>query len=439
MERMYKQMMSYDSLTGLLNMEMFKIEANKLIEWRPDNKFAIVYIEINDFERTKERSSEMADFMKKAAGVLHEETKKSGLAASIGNSSFALLLRNVPDEDLMIEKIEGCIGKMKKLWSTGICSQKLSLSTGLAIYPDSGQTIGELSRSAEIAVYSAKKTGQEMVAFSGKIQEEIIRNVQMARKLREGIDKEEFVLYYQPQFDLNTKEIAGMEALVRWIHPEEGIISPGLFIPVAEESRQIHALEKWIINRAMRQKKEFEEAGLNSFELSINLSSRTLECETAFEETERIFASHKVDFSKIVVEITETAAFSNLEMVIGRLNRLKKLGLKIALDDFGTGYSSLTHLNKLPIDIVKLDRSFVDLAPEGGKETVIIKNVISMAHELGYRVVAEGIESWKQLECLREFGCETGQGFLLYRPMPVEQVKEMLGIDKSMCFLYDNK
>lgn len=258
------------------------------------------------------------------------------------------------------------------------------------------------------------------------LKEDIIRKIQMENKLKKGIDNGEFRLYYQPQLRLNTEEIIGMEALTRWIHPDEGFISPAVFIPAAEETDQIYILEQWVLHKALRQKREWEEEGFGHIELSINLSGRTLESRSAFQEIEEIFSEHKVDYSKIVIEMTETALFSNMELVIEHLERLKERGIKIALDDFGTGYSSLTHLKKLPIDIIKLDKSFVGQAPEGGKETVIIKNIISMAHELEYRVIAEGIETYEQLDCLKKFTCETGQGFLFERPMPKDIIRELL-------------
>ncbi|MDF2472336.1 MAG: domain S-box/diguanylate cyclase domain [Anaerocolumna sp.] len=240
---------------------------------------------------------------------------------------------------------------------------------------------------------------------------------EIAKDIEKAIVKEEFTLYYQPQFDLKTGKITGMEALVRWIHPVRGMISPAIFIPFAEESKQIYALEKWIFRNALQQKAQWEKDGRRHLELAINISSKTLGSEAAFHEIEEIMLRYKVDYTSVVIEITETALLVDMELAAKRVHRLKKFGVKIALDDFGTGYSSLMHLKTLPIDIIKIDRSFVALVPEEEKDTIIIKNIVSFARDLKYRVVAEGIEKQEQLEFLREISCESGQGFLLCKPI----------------------
>lgn len=253
-----------------------------------------------------------------------------------------------------------------------------------------------------------------------------MERMQMKNKLIIGIKKEEFVLFYQPEYNLETNEITGVEALVRWISPEQGLISPEVFISAAEKSKQIFALERWIISKALQQKKKWEEEGLSDVELSINLSCKTLESESDFQSIEKIIALHKVDYSKIIIEITETVVITDVDLAMERLSRLRKFGIKIALDDFGTGYSSLAHLLKLPIDIIKIDRSFIKSIPIRNEETAITKNILSMAHELNYKVVAEGIETKEQLEYLKENSCESGQGFLLCVPLPSEELSKVL-------------
>jgi EAL domain-containing protein (putative c-di-GMP-specific phosphodiesterase class I) len=250
--------------------------------------------------------------------------------------------------------------------------------------------------------------------------------MKMINNLQYGIDEEQFLLYYQPQFKLNTGEIIGMEALVRWIHPVEGFISPAEFIPLAEETGQIYKLERWIITKALEQKKVWEEAGYQDLIMSINLSGKTLTSSMNFEELEQIITNSSVDFDKIVIEITETASISDVEIVINHLNRLKKKGIKVALDDFGTGYSSLNYLKKFPINIIKLDKSFIDAINENGIDTLLIKNILTLAHDLQFEVVAEGIETKEQLAYLRDHFCESGQGYLLSIPIPQEKMNELL-------------
>jgi EAL domain-containing protein (putative c-di-GMP-specific phosphodiesterase class I) len=248
----------------------------------------------------------------------------------------------------------------------------------------------------------------------------------MINKLQNGIEKEEFILFYQPEYNLITNEIIGVEALVRWPHPENGFIPPDIFIPIAERSKQIYTLERWIVNEALQQKQEWEENGLENIELSINLSSKTLESESNFQKIEEIICSYQVDFTKIIFEITETIILTQVDLAIERLNRLRAYGIKIALDDFGTGYSSFTHIRKLPIDIIKIDKSFIQSIPHGNEETIITHNILTLAHELNYRVVAEGIETQEQLDYLRSSSCERGQGYLLCKPLPGDKINEVL-------------
>lgn len=253
-----------------------------------------------------------------------------------------------------------------------------------------------------------------------KGQNKVINNIHM------GIVRDEFTLFYQPEYNLDTKNIIGVEALVRWISPKRGMIPPDVFIPLAEKTDIIYELERMIICKALEQKRIWEKEGLEHIELSINLSSKSIESEDDFRIIENIISSYKVDYSTIIFEITESVVITDFNMVMERLNRLKAHGIRLALDDFGTGYSSLVHLVKLPIDIIKIDRSFIKSIPYSNEETSITKNILAMAHDLNYRVVAEGIETNAQLEYLTQNSCEGGQGFLLCVPLPSEQVSQVI-------------
>jgi EAL domain-containing protein (putative c-di-GMP-specific phosphodiesterase class I) len=294
------------------------------------------------------------------------------------------------------------------------------MSIGVVSYPMDGEDSMILLKNADIAMYEAKREGKNRVHFyEEKISEDNMRHMKMINNLQFGIDEEQFVLYYQPQFNLKTGAIIGLEALVRWVHPKEGFISPDEFIPLAEDSGQIYKLERWIIENALNQKKILEMLGFHEIVMSINLSGKTLTSAINFLEIEQIFAVAQVDFDKIVIEITETASISDVDIVINHLNRLKKLGVKIALDDFGTGYSSLNYLKKFPINIIKLDKSFIDAILENGIDTLLIKNILNLAKDLEFEVV-------EQLEFLRDHLCGAGQGYLLSRPAPEEKIHELL-------------
>lgn len=238
-------------------------------------------------------------------------------------------------------------------------------------------------------------------------------------------------MFFQPEYNLDTNEIIGVEALVRWFSPGKGIIPPDIFIPLAEKTEIIYKLERIIIHKALKQKMIWEREGLENIELSINLSCKSLENNDSFQIIEDIISSYKVNYKTIIFEITETMIITNINLAIERLNRLRSYGIKIALDDFGTGYSSLVHLIKLPIDIIKIDKTFIKSIPYNNEETTITKNILAMAHDLHYKVVAEGIETKEQLEFLKQNFCERGQGFLLCVPLPSEMVTEVIRKERN--------
>ena len=438
-ESKYKRMALYDELTELPNKSMFKIEINKLIIQSIDkNKFAIAYIDIDNFKYINDTLGHTVGdkFIKNIGSILKDEIKIPNFTARIGADEFVIVFTEVLSIALLyenIEKVKKKINKkINKIWSIDSHHYNVSMSVGVAIYPDNGNDFTTLFKNADIAINTAKKDGKDRVQFYNEnIQDIILRKLEISNKIKLGMDNKEFTLYYQPQYNLNTCELVGFEALVRWLHPIEGFIPPMEFIPLAEESGQIYNLEQWIIQMALNQKKQWEDQGYNDLELSINLSVKTLSSEIYFRQLETLLSTYKVDYSKIILEITETAYISDIDLTVKKIKRLRNKGLKIALDDFGTGYSSLTYLKKLPIDYVKLDRSFINLIPQNDIDSLIIEKVISLAKGLKFGVIAEGIETNEQLEYLRKFNCDCGQGFLLSKPLPLEKVNELFKLQNK--------
>lgn len=429
-EENFRRIAFYDTLTELPNRIMFENEISKFINQKTEkNKFAIVYINIDNFKYINDTLGYQAgdEFLKYMGEKLNTEIKAPNLVARLNGDEFAIVFIGIQSDELLMEKVEEIKKSIGRIWSINNHQFFISMSIGVAIFPDDGNNIDELLKNADIAMHAAKRGGKNKTIFYKKdIQRNNIEHIQMANKLQSGIENEEFTLFYQPQFKLNTGEIVGMEALVRWVHPKEGFISPMEFIPVAEETGQIYNIERCIIKNALTQRKQWEEEGFSHIELSINLSGKTLTSDINFQELEILLSTFDVDYSKIIIEITETAIISNVDLVTQRLNRLKEKGFKIALDDFGTGYSSLTYLKRFPIDIIKLDRSFINLIPQNSIDNVIIKHILSLAHDLKYEVVAEGIETTEQLEYLKKHYCESGQGYLLSKPLPEENVSKLL-------------
>jgi diguanylate cyclase (GGDEF)-like protein len=429
-EAKYKHLVFYDELTDLPNKTMFKIRINKLIcKSMEKERFAILYIDIDNFKYINDTMghSEGDKLIKGISESLQDEIKEPNFIVRMGGDEFVIVFTEVLTDELLFRDIEGIKEKISKVWPIDNHVFNISVSGGVAIYPNNGSDLDELLKNADIARNAAKKEGKNKVIFyQENIHNSILRKLDISNKIKLGLDNNEFTLYYQPQYNLSTRELVGMEALIRWLHPIEGFIPPSEFIPIAEEFGLIYNLEHWIILTALNQKKQWEEQGYNDLEMSINLSGKTLASETYFTELESLLTTYKVDYSKIILEITETAYISDIDVVVRKLERLRNKGFKIALDDFGTGYSSLTYLKKLPINYIKLDKSFIDLIPQNNIDSLIIEKVISMASGLKYGVIAEGIETNEQLEYLQNNNCDSGQGFLLSKPLPIDDFNELI-------------
>lgn len=424
----------HDSLTGLPNRDMFSNEIECLIESKKLDKFAIVFIDIDNFKYVNDTMGHIIgdELLKYIAVKLTSYVTAPDLAARLGGDEFGLLIKNFGSEEILMKKLERLQKDLGNTWHSGIREFFISISVGAAIYPDDGRDGGALLKKSDIAMNVAKKEGKNKVLlYKENIHEDIMWHINMSNKLQKALDNKEFELYYQPQIELSSGRIVSLEALVRWNHPTEGFIPPSDFIPVAEETGQIYGLEQRIFRNALIQKQKWEQKGYRDITLSLNLSSKTLISNMNFRFIESILSEFHVDYTKFVVEITETAAISNVELAIERLNRLKSRGLKIALDDFGTGYSSITYLKQLPIDIIKLDKSYVKSVTDGRMDGSIIKFILSLARDLNLTVVAEGIETSKQLEYLKNINCSLGQGYFISIPQPAEAITEMLSNNTS--------
>lgn len=417
----------YDALTGLPNRFTFEQEVSRHIS-EGENDLMIAYMDIDNFKNINDSIGHQAGdvFLKYFASAILEQLEGESFVARLGGDEFAILYR-CDSKEQVNKKVENLLEHTNRIWSYDNRLFYISTSVGIVVYPEHGDNTSELLKNADIAMYASKREGRNRILFyKDELREENTRYADMANYLQQGIDQNQFYLVYQPQYKLWSKELIGVEALLRWEHPTEGFISPSQFIPVAERTGQIYRLERWVIRKALEQKMLWEQQGFNNLKVSINLSTKTLTSEINFDEWVQILTSYSVDFSQIVIEITETADILDMENVINRLYILKKIGIRVALDDFGTGYSSLNYLKKFPIDIIKLDRSFVNSITEDGVDTLLIKNILKLADDLKYEVIAEGIETNEQMQMLINYKCESGQGFLLSRPLLVDNMKHFL-------------
>ncbi|SEV85997.1 sensor domain-containing protein [[Clostridium] fimetarium] len=422
----------YDDLTGLQNRSFFVKEVKQLIEVK--SQFTLVHINIDNFSQINDTLNYASGdhFLQYVASMLSEFIKAPDKVARLSGDEFAILFYDMIDKDVIENRLKSLDEYIGPSWEVNHNEFFISASKGIAMFPKDGADSNAIFRNANIAMNKAKKQGKgRAVFYMEQILKENNENIKLSNQLQYAIKNNELVLYYQPQYELTSGKISGFEALVRWNHPQKGLIPPMKFIPMAEETGQIYELERWIIETALKRKLIFEKEGKKDLYISINLSSKSLSSELNFTELEHIFSNYDIDYSHIVIEITETAIISDMGFAVERLKRLRRLGMKIALDDFGTGYSSLIHLKDLPIDIVKLDRNFVSSIEERGKASVIIKALLYLALDLDYEVVAEGIETKEQLEYLKKYKCETGQGYLMSKPITIEEVQQLLLLDKD--------
>lgn len=420
----------YDELTSLPNRLLLENEMNSYMA--QNIPFTLAHLNFDNLRQINDSlGPAIADeFLKFIANKLSCTIQSPDVTARLGGDQFAVLFKK-PRSNEEIEKIIAlCIRNIGNSWEYKQSEFFISLRVGISSYPSDGLSSNTIFRNASIAMYKAKNDRKGRILFySDEILNENLEKIFLSNQLQYALKYQQLTLYYQPQFNISTGFITGMEALVRWIHPEKGFIPPDKFIPLAEETGQIYEIEKWIIETALKQKKQFEEEGNYDISISINLSSKSLSNETVFHGLVQLLDSYDVDYSHITIEITETAILSGINYAVQRLKTLRKMGIKIALDDFGTGYSSLIHLKDLPIDIIKLDQSFIKNIEETSKAAMIIKAILYLTLDLNYEVVAEGIETQEQLDYLRKHNCQTGQGFLISHPLPIEKFEAFMNID----------
>jgi EAL domain-containing protein (putative c-di-GMP-specific phosphodiesterase class I) len=299
----------------------------------------------------------------------------------------------------------------------------VTASIGIAAFPGDGDSAEALLSAADAAMYQAKQSGRNAYRFyTPEIAQRARARAQLAFELRRALERGEFELVYQPKYDLESGTPCGAEALLRWIHPARGVVAPAEFIPVLEDTGLIVQVGEWVIRRACEDLKGWIAAGREPLPVAVNLSARQFRQPDLHEKIERIVTSAGVDPRLIELEITESELMQDAEHAIRIMRALRDSGMRIAIDDFGTGYSSLAYLTRLPVKALKIDRSFVADAFSGQADRAIVRTIIEMAHQLGFTVVAEGVETDRQAAVLREFGCEQAQGFLFSRPVSAAEL-----------------
>jgi len=421
-----EQLAFFDPLTHLANRRMMTDcieEEVKNIE-RTGTECALLILDLDQFKRVNDSMGHDAGdlLLTLSAERLQSCVRKSDIVGRFGGDEFLILVRDVSGPDIPKHIAENILRVLRQPISIGTQQIIVTSSIGITIAPHDGKEVRTLIKNADLAMYRAKAEGRDGYQFfSEDMNKRIQEELEIERELRSAIELNQFVLYFQPQIDMATQQMVGVEALVRWIHPIKGLISPDRFIPVAEDTGLIVPLGKLLIEQACRAAKLLKESSQfpHLSRVSVNLSPRQFHDSGLLTSVREAVANIGIDASLLEFEITESVLMHNLVHGIETLKELKSLGVGLAIDDFGIGYSSLNYLKRFPIDTLKIDRSFVMDIPHDKSDMEIAAAVIAMAHKLELKVVAEGVETEDQLRFLQENHCDLCQGYLFGKPMPL--------------------
>jgi len=420
-----------DPLTGLPNQNFFKRRCERELEaaQRGKRKLAAMFLSVDRFKNIYETlGHEAADgLLCEVGGRLAACVREDDMLAYFGGDEFAFLLKHVNGaEDAL--KIAGRVREaLGPAFGLGGRELFVTASIGISICPDDGADGQTLLKNAAAALHRTRQEGGDNYQFyKAEMNAAALKRLALESDLRRALDREEFTVYYEPQAETEGGRVTGMEALVRWNHPELGLVSPAEFIPLAEDTGLIVPIGEWVLRAACRQARSWHAGGFANLGISVNLSPRQFEQPDLLETVARVLRETGLGGESLELELTESSLMKNAEEAAAVLCRLREMGVKISIDDFGSGYSSLNYLKRLPIDILKIDQSFVREMTTDPKDAAIVKTVITLAHNLNLKVKAEGVETEEQLALLRRLGCDEAQGYLFSRPLPAREFERFL-------------
>lgn len=424
----------HDELTTLPNRLYMMNYLHEVLEKDSGNtKFCILFIDVDNFKRINDSlGHDLGDELLKLVAVrLKTVFLEKGKVARVGGDEFIALLPEVTEERIIEKHAEHLNAIFKEPFFVASHELYLSVTVGITCYPDDGHDANTLLTRSDIAMYRAKEDKRSSwMRFDRCMLEQVTERLKLERLIREGLEQREFTPYYQPRFDVNTGEIVGAEALVRWVRSDGSIGNPADFIPVAEETGLIRELGEQVLLDSCKQMHAWHTEGYADLVLSVNISAVQF-TEDLYDTVSNAIKVSQIDPLKLELEITETIMMKNVEKTAQILRELAELGVKIVIDDFGTGYSSLYYLKMFPIDILKIDRMFIDGIPENENDGNIVSAILSMAKQMKLSVVAEGVETEEQLMFLQQHNCEEAQGYLLSKPKAAMDFAELLGCEKT--------
>jgi len=421
----------HDALTGLPNRMLLKdrLRHDLALAERNQTHLALLFVDLDNFKKINDSLGHAAGdaLLKEVAIRLQQCLRDTDTISRQGGDEFVVILGGLggPDDSLpvltkMIDRLQEPIVAEGKELST-------SVSIGISFYPEDGADFETLAKKADMAMYRAKEAGRNTYRFFDEAMDrEAMEHLLMRNGLRHALERQEFILYFQPQLNLRTGQVTGAEALLRWRHPELGLISPEIFIPVAEDSGLIVPISEWVLQQACTLATTWRHPHLPPLTVAVNLSAVHFKRASVEQAVIEALERSGLEPARLELELTESTLIQDVDQVSIAVRRLKRMGVKLSIDDFGTGYSSLSYLKKLDVHKLKIDRSFIrDLATDPD-DAAIVRAVIQMAHSLGLRTIAEGVETPDILTQLHSFGCDEAQGYHFARPMPADEFERYL-------------
>jgi diguanylate cyclase (GGDEF)-like protein/PAS domain S-box-containing protein len=432
----------HDVLTGLPNRSLLQDRLGQAVAYatRSGHPVWVMLIDLDRFKFVNDSMGHKAGdvLLMTVAARLRSSLRDTDTVARLSGDEFVVILSQHEDQPLSHDIVQRVMDSVAQPVMLGPKEFFVTCSIGVAAYPSDGTPPDSLIEHADIAMYRAKKLGRNNFQFyTPAMNEESLERVRIESALRNALERNEFVLHYQPQVDLQTGQIVGMEALIRWKHPELGMVPPNRFIGVAEDTGLIVPIGAWVMRTACAQNKAWQDAGLGRLRVAVNLSARQFSAAELLPGIEQVLLDTGLDPSCLELELTESLFMSDVTPAVELLHRMKSLGIQLSIDDFGTGYSSFSYLSRFPIDVLKIDRSFVNDITIDANDAAIVASIIALAHNLRLSVIAEGVETAEQLDYLRHQGCDEMQGYYFSRPLPAHEFEQLLRQRRSLAGMDD--
>ncbi|MCB2296075.1 EAL domain-containing protein [Clostridium algoriphilum] len=431
MEEKIKNLAYYDYLTGLPNRRLFNDRLNQCIldAVRNEKTLGVLFLDLDSFKRINDTMGHDKgdELLKMVAKRLTSIIREGDTVCRVGGDEFLILIRNLKNENYIEEVSKKILSIFKESFTINSDLLYITTSVGGAIYPVDGNDVETLVKNADIAMYRAKEKGKNKFQLcTAIIKDSLIEEMRLTNSLYRALERNELELYYQPQVNLISGEIIGLEALIRWNNAELGLVNPGKFIYIAEKTGLILPIGEWVTRSACSQNKKWQDEGIINVPVAVNLSVNQFQSTKVIDNIIKILKETGLKPTDLELEITENIIMKETEYIIKSLQQLKQLGVKIAIDDFGTEYSSLNYIKQLPVDKIKIAMSFIQGININEKDEAIINVIIVLAKNLGLKVIAEGVETKEQLDYLREQMCDEIQGFYYYKPMSVNQIERLM-------------